>query len=306
MALDSYTNLKAQIAVYLARSDLTDQIPTFIELCEAKLQRKFFDVTTLSASVSTNWMLTNNPDVYLYGALLEAQPYLMDDARIATWAQIFDRVIAEVRYPSSLANFTNYTGLKAMVADWLNRSDLTTVIPTFISLAEYRLQREIRSRKMLVVATTNTSSGNSKIGLPTDFLEMRDIHLNTTPASSIKYLSPNSFYEKSRTTDIGQPKDYTILASEIQLSPIPDSVYTLQMLYYQKPTLMSSSNASNVFLINYPDALLYAALGESAPYLKDDPRLQTWATLYDRAISAINLSDQNSEYSGQPMSMLAR
>ena len=97
--------------------------------------------------------------------------------------------------------------------------------------------------------------------------------------------------------------DYTILGLEMQVAPIPDTAYTLQMLYYSKPPLLSDSVASNVLLANYPDALLYASLGEAEPYLMNDARLQTWSALYDRAISAINTSDQSSEYSGQPMSM---
>jgi hypothetical protein len=52
-----------------------------------------------------------------------------------------------------------------------------------------------------------------------------------------------------------------------------------------------------------PDALLYAALGEAEPYLMNDARLQTWGTLYERAIASINIADDSGEYSGQPMSM---
>lgn len=33
----------------------------------------------------TNWLLTAAPDLYLYGALLEAAPYIKEDARIQTW-----------------------------------------------------------------------------------------------------------------------------------------------------------------------------------------------------------------------------
>jgi hypothetical protein len=156
---------------------------------------------------------------------------------------------------------------------------------------------------MLVVATATTTAGNSTVGLPTNFLEMRDIHLNTNPIASLSYEAPNAFYASTRTTESGLPKTYTVLASEIQFSPIPDGVYTAQMLYYAKPTLLSDSNASNVFLANFPDALLYASLGEAEPYLMNDARLQVWASLYDRAITSISSSDQASEYSGQPMSM---
>ncbi len=199
--------------------------------------------------------------------------------------------------------FTTYSDLKTTIASYLARSDLTAMIPTFIQLAELRLRRELRTRQMLVVATASTTGGDSTVGLPTDFLAMRDIHVNTNPITTLAYSAPNSFYNSYRATESGKPTDYTVLATELQLSPVPDSAYTLQMLYYAQPSFLSDTNASNVFLANYADALLYASLGEAEPYLMNDVRLQTWATLYDRSISSITIADQSSEYSGQPMSM---
>jgi hypothetical protein len=198
---------------------------------------------------------------------------------------------------------TDYSSFKTTVANYLARSDLTDQIADFIRLGEERLSRELRTRKMLIVARADTTAGDSTIGLPTDFLEMRDIHLRTTPVQSLTYYSPNAFFAGSRTTDSGKPVDYTILSAEIQFAPTPDTAYTAQMLYYAKPQYLSDTNITNVFLANYPDALLYAALGEAEPYLMNDARLQTWAALYDRAVSAINTADQSSEYGGQPMSM---
>jgi hypothetical protein len=96
---------------------------------------------------------------------------------------------------------------------------------------------------------------------------------------------------------------YTVLGQEFQFAPIPDTNYTLELLYYFKPTPMSFSVASNEFMANYPDALLYATLGEAEPYLMNDARIQTWAAMYDRALARINTSDENSEYAGVPISM---
>lgn len=39
----------------------------------------------LTSSNPTNWLLSLAPDLYLYGALLEASPYLQFDERIAVW-----------------------------------------------------------------------------------------------------------------------------------------------------------------------------------------------------------------------------
>ena len=89
---------------------------------------------------------------------------------------------------------TNYADLKATIAKYLARDDLTDVIPDFIVLAENRLRRELRIRQMLTVATATTTGGDSKLGLPSDFLEMRDIHVASVPVGSMSYEAPNSFY----------------------------------------------------------------------------------------------------------------
>jgi hypothetical protein len=198
---------------------------------------------------------------------------------------------------------TSYSDLTSTISSYLARSDLDSIIPTFVALAEQRLRRELRIRQMLVVAQATTTGGDSTVGLPSDYLEMRDIHIAANPNGVLVYDTPNLFYKKTISTESGQPKRYTVLASELQLGPVPDGAYVLQMLYYSQPAFLSATNASNTFLAYCPDALLYAALGEAEPYLMNDARLQTWGTLYERAIASINIADDSGEYSGQPMSM---
>jgi hypothetical protein len=200
-------------------------------------------------------------------------------------------------------SYTNYTDLQASVASYLGRSDLTTEIPDFIRFAELRLGRELRTRQMLNSATAPMIANDAKVALPTDFLEIRDLFIQGNPRRPLTYMSPSAFSREARADIVGLPVFYTILASEFQYAPIPDAIYTLEILYYAKPTFLSSSNASNVFLANYPDALLYASLIEAEPYLINDARSQLWATLYDRAIKNISDADQGGEYSGIPLQM---
>jgi hypothetical protein len=54
-------------------------------------------LTKLSSTVTTNWLLTSSPDIYLYGALLQAAPYLQDDARIQVWSSLYDRAMSELQ-----------------------------------------------------------------------------------------------------------------------------------------------------------------------------------------------------------------
>ena len=199
--------------------------------------------------------------------------------------------------------YTNYTDLQASVASYLGRSDLSAQIPDFIRFAEIRLARELRTRSMLKSATAPTVSGDARVALPTDFLEIRDLFVQGNPRMPVTYLSPSGFTRDARADESGLPVFYTVLASEFQFAPQPDTVYTLEILYYARPTVLSSTTPSNVFLANYPDALLYGALLEAEPYLINDARSQTWATLYDRAIKNISDADQGGEYSGIPLQM---
>jgi hypothetical protein len=73
------------------------------------------------------------------------------------------------------------------------------------------------------------------------------------------------------------------------------------MLYFAAPAFLSDTNTSNVFLANTPDALLYGALLESSPYLMDDARINTWGTMFDRAMASITRSDEQGQYSGVPL-----
>jgi len=198
---------------------------------------------------------------------------------------------------------TNYSDLKTTVANYLGRSDLSSVIPDFISLAEIRLARQLRLRQMLKTVTSNTTAGTSTVGLPSDFLSMRDFYVNQNPRQSLSYLSPSSFTRDARASESGLPVFYTQKGSEFELAPIPDTSYSLVMLYYAKPEALSDSNLSNEFMATCPDALLYGALLEAEPYLMNDARLQVWSQLYQNAVSALAESDNTSEYAGVPLTM---
>jgi hypothetical protein len=200
-------------------------------------------------------------------------------------------------------SLATYSDLQTSIANYLARSDLTSIIPDFITLAENRLRRELRIRQMLKTVTTSTVSGDSTVQLPSDFLEIRDFVVSTNPIQPLSYSSPSALSNDPRASEVGVPKSYTIMASEFQLVPVPDGIYTLKMLYYSAPPYLTSNNPSNVFLTTAPDGLLYGALVEAEPYLMNDARINTWGSMYDRAISSLTRSDENTQYSGVPLAM---
>ncbi len=201
-------------------------------------------------------------------------------------------------------DFNNYSGLQDTIASYLARTDLTTQIPVFIQMAENRLTRNLRTRPMLKVATTTVTDGT--VTLPSDFLELRDVHFQGNPNVTFKYQSPDLFARNLLTSTSGITVFYTIIGQGFQFAPVPNGTETLQMLYYARPTYLSSTQPSNAYLANYPDALLYASMAEAEMYLMNDERTRNWAALYDRAVDDIKINDEGGKYPNTPINVVPR
>lgn len=63
--------------------------------------------TPLSDAAPSNWILTDHPDAYLYGSLLQAAPYLGTDARLSLWADGFNSVIQQINEEDVDKRFRN-------------------------------------------------------------------------------------------------------------------------------------------------------------------------------------------------------
>ena len=193
---------------------------------------------------------------------------------------------------------TTYAELKTSIGDWLNRSDLTSVIPDFISLAEAQIERTLRARQMIVRA--NASFDAQYGAVPSDFLEAKSLKLTSTnPQSPLSFLSIDALdAEMTKYTGSGKPKFFGVVGGQLRIVPTPDATYTTELTYYAKLAKLSTSNTSNWLLASSPDIYLYGALLQAAPYLQDDARIQTWATLYERALNDLQTADDRGASSG--------
>ena len=200
--------------------------------------------------------------------------------------------------------FTNYNSFVTTVENYLARTDLTSVIPDFVQMAQLRMSRDLRTEAMLKVATTTPT--DNKVAFPTDFLELREMHFQGNPPIILEYQSPDLFFRNGQTSLSGRSHYFTMLGTEFQFAPSQDSSYTIQILYYAQPTFISSTTSSNLYLAYYPDALLYATLAEAEPYLLNDARIATWSALYDRAIANIKQSDLGQTYAYTTLNVTPR
>lgn len=196
---------------------------------------------------------------------------------------------------------TTYALLKTAIADWLNRQDLTSIIPTFISLAESDFQRSIRTRDMVQRSTATVNSQYT--ALPDDFLEQRYVQINDTVPYRLQYVTPQEMQDlRARAADVAdKPKKYTIVGLDMEVQPTPDADYTAEIAYIQKIPALSDSNTSNWLLAAHPDLYLYSSLIHAAPYLRDDERVGLWQTAHDLIIGGIKEQEDRSRYQEGPL-----
>ena len=198
-----------------------------------------------------------------------------------------------------------FTELKDALADWLDRSDLTDRIPDFITLAEARLNRDVRIRPMEVRSSMETTAGQRYFNLPGGYLQMRNMQINTNPITPLEYITPEMLDRLYGSDTTGKPKAYTLIGDEIQLAPIPDSDYTVEMAFYEKFTPLgdgtSGTTTSNWLTLNAPDVLLYGALLEAEPFIKNDERIALWLNAYNGAVKKIQDADARDRHSGSAM-----
>lgn len=73
--------------------------------------KKFAALTNES---DTNWLLTNHPDLYLYGALMQAEPFIKNDSRIMLWEKMYERARARVRGSERRERFSGGIAVRAV------------------------------------------------------------------------------------------------------------------------------------------------------------------------------------------------
>lgn len=173
-----------------------------------------------------------------------------------------------------------YAQLKADIAKFLNRNDLTAVIPTFVQLAEMDIfvtgDPQMRVREMDEQATLTVTALEAT--LPSDFLEARSVKLQDADGTEIFYKPPNAWTNVSGF--------FTIIGNTLQLPEGTTS--SVDLVYCAKPAALTDDTDTNAVLDAYYGAYLYSALKYGASYVKDNQREMLYAgtakTIIDGAV----------------------
>jgi hypothetical protein len=192
-------------------------------------------------------------------------------------------------------SISTYSELQAAVAEWLIRDDLTDRIPDFIMLAEKSMQRLLKTAEMEVETPLATVANNANVALPTGYSGLRNLRIyNNSIWYDVQILPLEPYLDNGVVG--APPVAASIVGNNLKFRPIPNAIYPLALDYYGKFTPLSDAAPTNWILDDHPDAYLYGALLQSAPYLGTDDRLSLWADGFNSVIQQINEEDVDKRF----------
>lgn len=197
-----------------------------------------------------------------------------------------------------------YTTLLSDLRDFLERGFTSASdpivfqqLPRRINLAEQIIARELKVQGVIVPMVFEMEAGNDVYDKPDRWRETVSMAIGTgTDLNSYVYLFPRSYeYIRSCFPDnnvTAQPGFYADYDQENWLiGPCPDMDYPVNLIVYQMPSLLDDTNQSNWLTEYAPQVILYRALLECTPFLKNDERIPVWQQNYDRAVQVFQGED---------------
>jgi hypothetical protein len=190
------------------------------------------------------------------------------------------------------AQSMTYDSLVEDVIRYCERNDASFVdqIPRLIMLTEQSIAAEIKTLMQLNVVNTTLTVNNPVLQKPARWRKTISMKINGQPILNRSMDYVTQFQTESTP---GQPLyygdyDYDHWA----LAPIPNSAYTVEMIYYSRIQPLDIENQENLLTREAPQALLFGTLLQTQGYLKNTEKLAVWKGYYDAAIAALKGEDQ--------------
>jgi hypothetical protein len=193
---------------------------------------------------------------------------------------------------------TTYAEVQAAVANWLDRTDLTSRIPEFIALAETQMNRALRVSRMIQIDTATIGTDNRYSTVPTNYLEAKSYSVSRDGMSSVLKPAPLEVLATYRqaSDSAGTPRYYattgTPTGRQFEHYPTPDQDYTGTLTFYAKIPALSITNVTNWVLDDAPDAYLYGSLLQAAPFLRDNEQMAVWNQGFQGALQGLRDMDR--------------
>lgn len=207
-----------------------------------------------------------------------------------------------------MAVTSSYTTLLANVADWLARGDLTAQIPVFVQSFEERFFRQPKNWGPWMETAYSAAMSAGVSAVPAGFLAWKSVYVATSPTRRLKPIGLSQLYEEyPRNGCAGMPALIARNGANFEYGPRPSSDFTVGGTYLAKPAPLrtyavgGADAVAHYLILNAPDMLLYGALLEATPFIKDDARLQVWQGFLETSRNDYRDLQKATNISGGPM-----
>ena len=189
-----------------------------------------------------------------------------------------------------------YDEIITKVAEYLNRTDLTSQMDKFIDLTESDINKVINHQDLIKRA--NAVAETQYTQLPSDWSRVINVELNTSDHTTLLQQSTESLDLKRTSIDnvSGRPEYFAITDNAIELCPTPDTNYELQLTYYANIPELSSTNTTNVVSDKFPDVYIYGCCKHASVFLMEDERIGMFQTLFDKALEEVRLQQERASF----------
>ena len=197
-----------------------------------------------------------------------------------------------------------WTALKADIALWINRDDLTTQIPVFIAYAERHFNRTVFTpdRETALSITADAASE----ALPSDFWGFKSgPYVDAATDIVLERVTPEQLRSMYPTTATGTPCHYAVEGENILFGPIPTSS-AIKGTYYAVIPPLASGTATNWLLTDHPDVYLAGSLHYAFRYMMDDANANTWLSIMQAHIDTINRVANRRSVNSGPLAATSR
>jgi hypothetical protein len=178
--------------------------------------------------------------------------------------------------PDNLA-FDSYGDLSSVIADWMNRNDLTGSVQSMIALAEARMRRELAPLFGEVSASVVTTGGLG--ALPSDYGTLIRVMYGTRTLHQLSVTAADSI-----PTSYSEPYVYTIEVGNIRTWPA--GAFTLLVLYQPLLPQLSEGNPTTTLLSLHPDLYFYGSMMFAEGFVANDQRADLFKSLWDEALES--------------------
>jgi len=172
--------------------------------------------------------------------------------------------------------------LQAEVASWLQRSDLSSRIPTFIELATADFNAVMRVPQMEALAST-TFDGEYN-ALPDNFLGIR--HIETAAGDRMTSMTPEEYAVYAASDITPSVPVYTIADMAFRVYPTPTAL-DVELLYYEMIPVLVNSGDTNWLLEQHPNVYLAGSLVWGFRHLHDQKNAADWEGATQRLIDRV-------------------